>query len=110
MEDMKKEKEEKKAYNQASGKNVDIDFEIMIEKNRFREKILSPHVSSADSKLTVCIRKRPIFKKEETNGEIDSISAANPQVRVHEPKFKVDGITKYVENHTFTYDNTFHHE
>ena len=60
--------------------------------------------------LTVCIRKRPVFKKEEVNGEIDSISAANPQVRVHEPKFKVDGITKYVENHTFTYDNTFHHE
>ena len=28
-------------------------------------------------------------------------------VKVHEPKFKVDGITKYVENHTFTFDNTF---
>lgn len=36
MEDLKREKEEKKAYNQASGKNVDIDFEIMIDKNRFR--------------------------------------------------------------------------
>lgn len=30
----------------ASGKNVDIDFEIMIDKSRFKEKILSPHVSS----------------------------------------------------------------
>ena len=47
MEDMKREKEEKKAYNLASGKNVDIDFEIMIEKNRFNEKILSPHVFSS---------------------------------------------------------------
>ncbi len=46
MEDMKREKEEKKAYNLASGKDVDIDFEIMIEKNRFKEKIRSPHVSS----------------------------------------------------------------
>jgi kinesin family protein 2/24 len=53
------------------------------------------------------VRKRPIFKKEEQNGEIDSISSANPQIRVHEPKFKVDGITKYVENHSFTFDNTF---
>jgi kinesin family protein 2/24 len=42
------------------------------------------------------VRKRPVFKKEEQSGEIDSISAANPQIRVHEPKFKVDGITKYV--------------
>lgn len=68
MEDLKREKEEKKAYNLASGKNVDIDFEIMIDKHRFKEKILSPHVSSTESKLTVCVRKRPIFKKEEVNG------------------------------------------
>lgn len=51
MEDMKKEKEEKKAYNLASGKNVDIDFEIMIDKSRFKEKILSPHVSSVENKV-----------------------------------------------------------
>ena len=51
MEDMKREKEEKKAYNLASGKNVDIDFEIMIEKNRFNEKILSPHVFSSENKV-----------------------------------------------------------
>ena len=51
MEDMKREKEEKKAYNMASGKNVDIDFEIMIDKSRFKEKILSPHVSSVENKL-----------------------------------------------------------
>ena len=53
---MKREKEEKKAYNLASGKNVDIDFEIMIDKNRFREKMLSPHISSSESKV-----KLPIF-------------------------------------------------
>jgi kinesin family protein 2/24 len=29
---------------------------------------------------------------------------------VHEPKYKVDGITKYVDNHTFTFDNTFNEE
>ena len=44
----------------------------------------------------MCVRKRPIFKKEEASGEIDSISAANPQMRIHEPKYRVDGITKYV--------------
>jgi kinesin family protein 2/24 len=58
----------------------------------------------------VCVRKRPVFKKEEQNGEIDSVSAANPQIRILEPKFKVDGITKYVENHSFTFDNTFNED
>lgn len=58
----------------------------------------------------MCVRKRPIFKKEEQNGEIDSISCANPQIKIIEPKYKVDGITKYVENHTFTFDNTFSEE
>lgn len=53
MEDMKREKEEKKAYNLASGKNVDIDFEIMIDKNRFRDKMLSPHVFSSENKVSM---------------------------------------------------------
>jgi kinesin family protein 2/24 len=51
------------------------------------------------------MRKRPVFKKEESAGEIDAISVANPRVRVHECKYKVDGITKYVENHDFDFDN-----
>lgn len=55
MEDMKREKEEKKAYNLASGKNVDIDFEIMIDKSRFKEKMLSPHVFSSENKVTLGI-------------------------------------------------------
>ena len=42
-----------------------------------------------------------------TAGIMDAISAANPVILVHEPKFKVDGITKFVENHSFTFDNTF---
>ncbi len=47
------------------------------------------------------VRKRPIFKKEEDEGEIDAISCSNPIIRVHEPKFKIDGITKFIENHDF---------
>jgi hypothetical protein len=38
-------------YNLQSGKNVDIDFEIMIEKSRFKEKLLSPHTNSSDLKV-----------------------------------------------------------
>lgn len=58
-------------------------------------------------KISVCVRKRPIFSKEASGGEIDAVSAANPLIRVHECKFRVDGITKFIENHDFTFDNTF---
>lgn len=51
MEEYKKEKEQKKAMNLASGKNVDIDFEIMIDKNRFKEKLLQPHTLSSQVKV-----------------------------------------------------------
>lgn len=37
--------------NLASGKNVDIDFEIMIDKNRFKEKLLQPHTLSSQVKV-----------------------------------------------------------
>jgi len=48
--------------------------------------------------ICVCVRKRPLFDKEERDGEIDCVSVNNPSIVVHEPKVKVDGITKYVED------------
>lgn len=38
---------------------------------------------------------------------MDSVSCANPNIKVLESKLKVDGITKYVEDHSFVFDNTF---
>jgi kinesin family protein 2/24 len=32
---------------------------------------------------------------------------ANPKVIVHEPKIKVDGITKYIVDQKFNFDNTY---
>lgn len=52
MEAMKKEKEERKIINQERGKNVDIDFEIMIDKNRFKDKMLQGHTPSTAAKVT----------------------------------------------------------
>jgi kinesin family protein 2/24 len=40
-------------------------------------------------------------------GEIDAVSCYNPKIAVHEPKIKVDGITKYIQNHDFIFDNTY---
>ena len=81
MEEAKREKEEKKAYNLASGKNVDIDFEIMIEKNKFREKILSPHASSADMKVSLplfswqCALEKDRFSKN--NKPMDKLTQSH---------------------------------
>ena len=59
--------------------------------------------------MDICInvRKRPLFDKEYQNGEVDAVSTSNPKVVVHEPKVKVDGITKYVNDTHFAFDNTF---
>jgi len=55
----------------------------------------------------VLVRKRPLAKKEIENGEIDCVSAINPRIYIHEAKIKVDGITKYIEDHEFYFDNAF---
>jgi kinesin family protein 2/24 len=35
------------------------------------------------------------------------VSACNPLMIVHQCNYKVDGITRYIENYEFTFDNTF---
>ena len=65
------------------------------------------HVNPSEFKISVCVRKRPIFAKEEAKGEVDVCTCIGNKAMVHEPKFKVDGITKYLQNTEFTYDNTF---
>ena len=57
--------------------------------------------------ICVCVRKRPLFDKEEKDGEIDCVTAANPKVVVHECKLRVDGITKFIEDNQFQFDNAF---
>lgn len=65
------------------------------------------HQPSNQMKLCVCVRKRPIFKKELTEGDNDCLSVANPEVKIFNQKLKVDGITKYLEENQFKFDNTF---
>jgi kinesin family member 2/24 len=57
--------------------------------------------------ICICVRKRPLFDKEYTKGEIDAVSASNPRVVVHQPMYKVDGITKFVKDTNFVFDNAF---
>jgi len=53
------------------------------------------------------VRKRPIFGFEEKRGEIDAISCISNKAMVHDCKLKVDGISKFLQNTEFRFDNTF---
>jgi kinesin family protein 2/24 len=60
-----------------------------------------------DHQITVCIRKRPLNKKEKSRKEVDVISVPKKdQIVVHEPKLKVD-LTKFLENQHFRFDCAF---
>lgn len=60
-----------------------------------------------DHQITVCVRKRPLNKKEIARKEVDVISVpSKDQMVVHEPKAKVD-LTKYLENQIFRFDYAF---
>lgn len=60
-----------------------------------------------DHQITVCVRKRPLSRKENNRKEIDVISVpSKDQLIVHEPKNKVD-LTKFLENHKFRFDYAF---
>ena len=51
--------------------------------------------------VRVIVRKRPV-----PEGEVDVIDVSAPKLTVLEQKVKVD-LTKYMEEHAFTYDDTF---
>ena len=110
----RKNREEKRVNpqfisNNDTGKTMDADYEKMIRKKKTEIYQNKPalHTTSDKTKISVLVRKRPLSKKEINNGEIDCISCLNPKVVVHECKIKIDGITKYLEDHEFYFDNTF---
>jgi kinesin family protein 2/24 len=53
------------------------------------------------------VRKRPISDKERANKDHDSVTCLNPVVWVHNCKFKVDGISKYLDHSSFCFDYGF---
>lgn len=60
-----------------------------------------------ENQITVCVRKRPLNRREHSRNEVDVITVSTKnQLIVHEPKHKVD-LTKYLENHQFRFDYVF---
>ena len=99
--------------NAAAGLTGDVDFMRAIR--AFREEASTPgsaegareHVPPGDMKVNICVRKRPINRKELRKNDHDSVTCLNPKVIVHDCKLRVDGITKYLDNQQFEFDHSF---
>ncbi|VBB27498.1 unnamed protein product [Acanthocheilonema viteae] len=78
------------------------DYQSQID---FRPLKMSDQV--IDHRICVCVRKRPLNRKEIMKKEIEVITIPNrDHLIVHQPQVKVD-LTKYLENQKFRFDYTF---
>lgn len=62
--------------------------------------------ASRSSRLSVVVRKRPMNRREVQAQQQDVVVCRNSAVVVREPKLKVD-LTRYVEEHSFLFDQSF---
>ncbi|KAI9258266.1 P-loop containing nucleoside triphosphate hydrolase protein [Sporodiniella umbellata] len=63
--------------------------------------------SELDQKIRVCVRKRPLNRKEMERSEKDvAPTLGHRTLHINEPKLKLD-LSKYTEQHTFTFDDVF---
>ncbi|XP_028832588.1 kinesin-like protein KIF2C isoform X2 [Denticeps clupeoides] len=84
-------------------------FQEMIEEYRDTvEKIPLSITDPVESdRICVCVRKRPLNKKEMAKKDIDVVTIPGKGMLLfHEPKQKVD-LTKYLENQVFHFDYSF---
>lgn len=102
-------KEEKNALMNSDPGNPNWELAAMIREYQkgvdFRP--LCDGQAFEDHQITVCVRKRPLSRKDINRKELDVISIPTKDTLiVHEPKSKVD-LTKFLENHNFRFDYAF---
>ncbi|KAM9840858.1 kinesin-like protein KIF2A [Aulostomus maculatus] len=113
------EKREKRRLQQQElrekrAQEVDVNlpnYEIMCMIRDFRASLdyrpLTTNDLIEEHRICVCVRARPLNKKELTVKDLDVITIPSKDVvMVHEPKQKVD-LTRFLENQTFRFDYTF---
>ena len=108
MEARKDRKEREKLSNAEKGVVGDVDFVRMIsawrEANRDQAKkhdtfSTNEAEKNAGGAICICVRKRPISRREVSNKDHDAVSCVHPSVVVHDCRLRVDGISKYLNNH-----------
>ena len=116
MEARKDRKEREKLSNAEKGVVGDVDFVRMISAWRDANKDQAkPHATfstneaekNAGGAICICVRKRPISRREVNNKDHDAVSCVHPSVVVHDCRLRVDGISKYLNNQQFAFDHAF---
>ncbi|KAM6986775.1 kinesin-like protein KIF2A [Aplochiton taeniatus] len=87
------------------------NYEIMCMIRDFRASLDYRPLNTTDlieeHRICVCVRTRPLNKKELAMKDLDVITIPSKDVvMVHEPKQKVD-LTRFLENQTFRFDYAF---
>nr|CCA14162.1 kinesinlike protein putative [Albugo laibachii Nc14] len=102
----KKERQKESHLLEKMGQPGDVDFQRMIR--TFRENNgsrIEAHDVPGETKITICVRKRPVNAKETKKRDFDAVTCLNPTAIVHDCKLKVDGITKYLDSNAFRFDH-----
>jgi len=126
FQERKQERVEEELRLLAAGNTGDVDFIGMVQKWRDdHEHTAKPHQvrhqkdhqqqaagiegidDTTDSRISICVRKRPMNAKERKKKDHDSVTCLNPVVWVHAAKYRVDGISKYLDHTAFCFDNAF---
>lgn len=63
-------------------------------------------IEARTPKIRVCIRKRPLTKKELKKNNKDMVIVEGNKIMVKEERTKLD-LTPYIEKHIFEFDNSF---
>lgn len=107
-QDQKSKKNEVEKANRAD--NPNWEFGRMVSDYRATRKIVAgmpAGMAPAEKKITVCVRKRPMNKKELARFDVDVTTIPDgANTLVHECKAKVD-LTKFLDNHQFRFDHSF---
>lgn len=89
------------------------NWEVSVMLRKYRESINFSPLRSLDpngaavQQITVCVRKRPMSRRELKMKNVDIITVpTHDSLIVHEFRHKVD-LTKFLEHHRFRFDYTF---
>ncbi|ELU10751.1 hypothetical protein CAPTEDRAFT_167419 [Capitella teleta] len=116
VEKIKQRRDERRAAQTVIQEDTDVDrsrphwqFEQMIRgyQATLDYRPITNQDMIEDHQISVCVRKRPLNRKEREKKDPDVVTIPNKEhVTVHEPKLKVD-LTKYLENQNFRFDFAF---
>ncbi len=108
MEEVKQNRQKMQAKNDAAGIKCDVEFQMMVEKAKACVVPMKEHRCTTETdKINICVWKRPVFQKEKESGQVDVVSCTNPAILVHACSYKVDGVSKFIDNSGYIVDHSF---